>query len=282
MPSLNQVKFIEQAIDSVLNQSYQPLELIIIDGKSNDGTIPLLIKKQKQDSRIKWFSEADTGPANAINKALLKTRGTLIGWLNSDDKYNDNAILRAVQSFKNQPNCLLVYGQGQHIDEHNTVINTYPTLPFPVSIQSFKKNCFICQPTVFFQRSVLTLLGLLDENLKTAFDFDYWLRAFTAFPNRIAFINQVQAFSRLHKDCITQKMRRTVALESMKILAHHLGEAPSHWILTYIGERLEQLPRNNVMEEIDSILNEISHYMSKKELIMLSSALKKRIKEYKK
>ncbi|MCK4493382.1 MAG: glycosyltransferase, partial [Methylococcales bacterium] len=79
MPSLNQVAFIEQAIDSVLNQSYQYIELIIADGGSNDGTIPLLIKKQKKDSRIKWCSEVDTGPANAINKALLKTRGTLIG-----------------------------------------------------------------------------------------------------------------------------------------------------------------------------------------------------------
>ncbi|MCK5925084.1 MAG: hypothetical protein KAG10_04250, partial [Methylococcales bacterium] len=200
---------------------------------------------------------------------------------NSDDKYNDDAVLKAVEVFKNQSNCLLLYGQGQHIDEHNTVINTYPTLPLPVSIQDFKQSCFICQPTVFFQRSVLTLIGLLDENLKTAFDFDYWLRAFSAFSHRIAFINHVQAFSRLHKGCITQKMRRTIALESMQILAHHLDEAPLHWILTYIEERLKQSTQNNVMEEIDSILNEISHYTSKKDLIMLNYAIKKRIKDYK-
>ncbi|MCK4493474.1 MAG: hypothetical protein KAU26_05430, partial [Methylococcales bacterium] len=201
--------------------------------------------------------------------------------LNSDDKYNDNAVLKAVEVFKDQSNCLLLYGQGQHIDEYNNVLSTYPTLPLPVSIQDFKKSCFICQPTVFFQRSILILLGILDENLKTTFDFDYWLRVFLAFPTRIAFIDRIQAFSRLHKACITQKMRRTIALESMQILAHHLDEAPLHWILTYIEERLEQSNQNNVMKEVDSILNEISHYTSKKDLIMLSSAIKKRIKDYK-
>jgi glycosyltransferase involved in cell wall biosynthesis len=278
MPSFNQVAFIEQAIDSVLNQSYQHLELIIADGGSEDGTISLLIKKQQQDSRLKWHSEKDTGPANAINKALRKTRGTVIGWLNSDDKYNDHAILKAVEVFENQPNSLLLYGQGQHIDADNHIINTYPTLPLPVSIQAFKNSCFICQPTVFFQHSVLTLLGLLNENLETAFDFEYWLRAFSAFPERMAFIDRIQAFSRLHDGCITQNRRQTIALESMQILAHQLGKAPSHWVLTYLEEQIKKKSSDNLAKEIEVVLKSAKHYVSKNDYKSLTSTVKKRLK----
>lgn len=274
MPSLNQVMFIEQAIDSVLKQSYSNLELIITDGGSGDGTLELLAKKQQQDSRLTWFSQKDTGPANAINKALLKSKGTVIGWLNSDDKYNQDAILSAISIFKQQPDYLLLYGHGEHINEKSETIEPYPTLPMPVSIQAFKQRCFICQPTVFFQRSVFILLGQLNENLKTAFDFDYWLRAFSAFPERINFIDRVQAFSRLHPLCITRRMRRIVTLESMQILAYYLGDAPSQWLLNYIEELFRQQERD-LFTEIDKIIKDAADYIPQQELVILNSITKK-------
>ena len=84
------------------------------------------------------------------------------------------------------------------------------------------------------------MLGKLDENLKTAFDFEYWLRAFLAFPDRIGFVDSVQAHSRLHEACLTMRLRRTVALEGMQVLARHLGSAPKEWLLTYVIELLAQ------------------------------------------
>jgi glycosyltransferase involved in cell wall biosynthesis len=277
MPSLNQVMFIEQAIDSVLTQSYTNIELIVADGGSDDGTLELLTKKQQQDSRLKWFSKKDSGPANAINKALLKSRGTIIGWLNSDDKYNDEAILEAVSVFRQQSECLLLYGQGYHIDEKGKKLARYPTLPLPVSIQAFKQGCFICQPTVFFQRSVFILLGSLDENLKTAFDFDYWLRAFSIFPERIGFIDRVQAFSRLHSQCITRRMRRIITLESMQILTYYLGNAPSHWLLSYLDAFSKLHQGSELLAEIEAMIEDASDYISSQELIILSSIIKKRL-----
>jgi len=268
--------FIEEAIDSVLTQSYTNIELIVADGGSNDGTLALLLKKQRQDSRLSWFSEKDSGPASALNKALLKSRGTIIGWLNSDDKYNHKAILKAVSVFRQTAHCLLLYGHGYHIDEKGKKLERYPTLPLPVSIQAFKQGCFICQPTVFFQRSVFILLGQLDENLKTTFDLDYWLRAFSAFPERIGFINRVQAFSRLHSQCITRRMRRIITFESMQILSHYLGNAPSHWVVSYIEEFSRHHQGKELLAEIDKIMGDVSHYISPKELIILSSIIKKR------
>lgn len=242
MPSLNQLRFIDAAIDSVLGQNYQNLELIVADGGSDDGTVALLKARQAADSRLRWFSQKDDGPAEAINTALAQVRGTVVGWLNSDDLYAPGSMRRAVDALQANPAWLMVYGYGQHVDGDGKLLNDYPALPPATPVSQFAEGCFICQPTVFFQRSMCLLLGKLDENLKTAFDFDYWLRAFLAFQDRIGFVDVVQAYSRLHENCITLRMRRSVALEGMQVLARHLGSAPKEWLLTYANELLAMPP----------------------------------------
>lgn len=236
MPTLNQCQFIEASVRSILTQSYANLELIIADGGSTDGTQNLLRELSQQDERIRWFSENDNGPSQALNRALSRVRGTLIGWLNSDDLYASDAIVRAVDVFDNAPDCLMVYGEGVHIDVSGKLLNRYPTLPPSRSVSRFKDGCFICQPTVFFRRSLYIMLGPLDESLKTAFDFDYWIRVFRAFPQRISFVRHFQAKSRLHDQCITLKQRKKVMLEGMQVLARYFGTAPAHWVLTYFND----------------------------------------------
>lgn len=239
MPSFNQAQFIDESIASVLSQSYPRLELIVADGESTDGTHAVLARWQAVDARLRWASAPDHGPAVAINKALRQVRGTYVGWLNSDDLYTPGAVQRAVDALEYANNYMLVYGHSEHIDEDGDFIGAYPTLPPNVGIKRFADGCFICQPTVFFRRSMFMLLGGLDESLKTAFDLDYWLRAFGAFESRIGFVDAVQAKSRLHQGCITQKMRRTVAIEGVSTLKKHLGWAPLHWILTHFKEARE-------------------------------------------
>jgi MoaA/NifB/PqqE/SkfB family radical SAM enzyme/glycosyltransferase involved in cell wall biosynthesis len=274
MPSLNQVDFIEQAIHSVLNQPYTKIELIVADGLSTDGTLSVLQTIQEQDSRLKWFSEKDSGPANAINKALSQIRGSIIGWLNSDDLYTQDAITRAINVLQDD-NKVMVYGQGEHIDVNGKTIDLYPTLTPDVPLKQFSNGCFICQPTVFFNRTVFLLLGKLDETLKTAFDFDYWFRVFTQFSGRIGFVDKVQAQSRLHEDCITHKMRRTVALEGMQVIAKYLGYSPVHWMLTYRDELLNQSPEtwefDNLRKHIETFIDEGADYLTKDEATQLKN-----------
>lgn len=240
MPSLNQALFMGTAIDSVLAQDYPNIELIVSDGGSDDGTQDLLRARQAVDQRLRWSSRKDSGPAQAVNVALAQTRGTLVGWLNSDDVYTPGAVRRAVDALQAHPQWLMVYGHGQHVDDGGKPLNDYPTLPPSTPVGKFAEGCFICQPTVFFRRSAWVLLGKLDEGLKAAFDFEYWLRAFLAFPERIGFVDALQAQSRLHQEGITLRMRKTVILEGMQVLARHLGNAPKEWFLTYVNELLAQ------------------------------------------
>lgn len=277
MPSMNQPEFIDDAITSVLSQDYPHIELIVADGGSRQDTLDILARRQRQDQRLRYFSRPDRGPAHALNDAMALVRGTVIGWLNSDDLYASGAISRAMALMAEQPRLLMVYGQGQHVDEHGKPIGTYPTLPPSTALSRFSEGCFICQPTMFFQRSVRILLGTLDETLKASFDFEYWLRAFCAFPDRIGFVDTVQAMSRLHDGCITMRLRRTVALEGMQVLARHLGSAPKEWLLTYADELMAQDTQESGVEDIATHLWEActiaAPWVTPKELIELETAL---------
>jgi len=233
MPSMNQAPFIAEAINSVLGQDHAHLELIVADGGSVDGTVALLERAARQDPRLRWTSAPDAGPAHALNKALRQARGTVIGWLNSDDVYTQGAVARAVAALDLHPHWLMLYGQGRHIDAQGGLIGDYPTFAPPTAIERFAQGCFICQPTVFMRRTLWLLLGDLDQGLATAFDFDYWLRVYKTWPGRVGFVDAVQAGSRLHDQCITVRMRRTVVVEGMRVLARHLGSAPMDWFLGY-------------------------------------------------
>ncbi len=242
MPSLDQCRFIAQAIDSVLAQP-EVDELIVADGGSTDGTLPLLEELgRRRARRLRWSSAPDSGPADAINRAVRQARGDIIGWLNSDDLYMPGAAARALAAFAAKPELSMVYGEGRHVDEAGASIDRYPTLPPSTPIDAFANGCFICQPTAFFRREAFVDLGGLDEALKTAFDFDLWLRMFRAFAPRIGFVDGEQAVSRLHASGITLREREAVALEGMRVLHRHLGSAPPEWLLTAFAEQAARHP----------------------------------------
>ena len=171
MPCLNAEPFLHTAIESALQQK-ECLELIVADGGSSDGSLQILEKYAKHDSRLRIISRRDNGPANALNKAFRAARGTLIGWLNADDFYAPEALERAITALNANPDWLMAYGDADHVDEHGEIINSYHTEPPTAGINTYKNGCFICQPSVVFRRSMGVLLGPFNEQLRTAFDFD--------------------------------------------------------------------------------------------------------------
>ncbi|MEO6172054.1 MAG: glycosyltransferase family 2 protein [Arenimonas sp.] len=269
MPSFNQSQYIRDSINSVLAQDYPNLELIVMDGNSSDGSQAIIEEIAKKDARLKWTSEPDSGPANAINKALLKASGLIIGWLNSDDLYAQGAVSHAVSIFANNAQTKLIYGEAAHIDALGAEIDRYPTREPSIGIQGFHDSCYICQPTVFFESQLLSDIGLLDESLQTAFDFDYWLRVFNKYQENVLHTKKVLAYSRLHESCITRTLRRKVALESMQVLARHAGTPKAHWLGTHLGEYLEstafKASRSDLYSYAGKILNEIEPLCVRKE-----------------
>jgi hypothetical protein len=243
MPSFNQAQYLGEAVRSVLQQPPEGLELVVADGGSSDGSVALLAALEAEfPGRLRWTSGPDDGPAQAVNRAVSQARAPLLGWLNSDDLYTPGAIGRALAAFDSAPGTVMVYGHGEHVDAVGAHLEPYPTRPPSTRLAAWADGCFICQPSAFFRRDTFLALGGLDEGLRAAFDFDFWLRLFKAHPGQVAFVDAVQAQSRLHDASITMRQRERVAMEGLQVVAHHLGAAPPHWLLTHAEELLAAHP----------------------------------------
>ena len=123
-PSLNQSRFIERTIRSVLSQDVPGIEYVICDGGSTDGTLEIL---RRFDSQIDWCSEPDGGQADAVNKGILRTSGEVIGWLNSDDIYYPRMLEKVCAFFDSNSEIDVIYGQANHINEDDYLIAHYKT-----------------------------------------------------------------------------------------------------------------------------------------------------------
>ncbi len=244
MPTRNQARYLARSVASVFADGSTPT-LIVQDGASTDDTPQLLAALADRQPGLSVFSRPDSGPAEALNRGFeraLATGAPVIGWLNSDDLYTPGALRRALDHLAAHPQHVAVYGEAEHVDADSRVLGRYPTLTPDAPLARWRDACPICQPTMFLRREAVQALLPLDTALRTAFDFDLWLRLFKAYPGRIGHLSAVQAQSRLHAEGITLRMRERVALEGMQVVHRHLGSAPAHWLLTHVGEALQACP----------------------------------------
>jgi glycosyltransferase involved in cell wall biosynthesis len=184
-PSYNQARFIERTIWSILDQEVNvPLEYIVVDGGSTDGTLDIL---RKYEDRLKWISEKDSGQSDAVNKGITMASGNIIGWLNSDDMYLPGTLQKVVDQFDANPRSHWLYGNCRMIDENDREIRKWITGYKSYRSGKFRFNRlltenFISQPAVFFKKEAFAKVGPLDLDNHYAMDFDLWLGMATLGP----------------------------------------------------------------------------------------------------
>jgi glycosyltransferase involved in cell wall biosynthesis len=210
-PSYNQGRFLRRTIESVLAQTYPHVEYLVVDGGSDDETLDVL---RSFGDRVRWISEPDSGQAEAINKGLRQTHGEIVGYLNSDDVILPDAIEHVVRRFRDHPECDLVYGDADYIDEEDDVIGRYRTAPY--SFERLMEDCCICQPAAYWRASAGAVIGPFDETLQYALDYDYWIRL-----DRGGFVLQhlpvTLAQSRLHTGAKTLRARPQIYDEIFRV-----------------------------------------------------------------
>ena len=130
-PSYNQANYIEQTLRSVLEQDYPRIEYLVVDGASTDNSVEIIKNYASRGGvapplhKINWWvSERDSGQGEAINKGLVRAKGEILAWLNSDDYYLPGTLSAVVKIFEANPDVIMVYGDMLAVDEHGQTINT--------------------------------------------------------------------------------------------------------------------------------------------------------------
>lgn len=177
-PSFNQSAFIQEALLSVKNQSYQPLEHVVVDGQSSDDTIKILgrLSWQSQWSHLHWISEPDNGQSHALNKGFARAQGDIVGWLNSDDRYLPDCFEQVAATFLQHPEVDILYGDYRWIDEAGRVCRLRREIEFSRFILLHHRVLFIPTTATFFRRRVFEERHFIDEGLHYALDFEFFVR----------------------------------------------------------------------------------------------------------
>jgi len=175
-PSLNQSKYIEEAILSVMNQAYDNYEHIIVDGGSTDDTLEILGRYSFRSDKLKWLSEPDQGQSDALNKGFRMATGDIVGWLNADDRYLPGCFYKVAEVFANNPDVDIVYGDYRFIDEQGKVFKLRKEIDFDLFILKYLHVLYIPSTATFFRRWVIDEGNFLRLDLHYAMDYEFFLR----------------------------------------------------------------------------------------------------------
>lgn len=189
---LNGEKYLEETIQSVLKQSYNNVEYIVIDGGSSDGTVDII---KKYDDKIDyWVSEKDKGIYHAMNKGVSVATGEILGIINSDDWLEPDSIEKVADvSSTIQEDEFVVHGKIALYDANDNFLTDHSPKKFPgyhLFSTPFK------HPAMFVSMKLYQQIGLYDKNCGLAADYDLMLRMI-ANGSKSVFIDKVLTNVRL-------------------------------------------------------------------------------------
>jgi glycosyltransferase involved in cell wall biosynthesis len=224
-PSFNQGQFIERAIKSVLSQKGDFfIDYIVADGGSTDNSVEIIkkyddllkAKKYPIECRgidFRWWSKPDSGQSQAINQGFKIANGDILAWINCDDYYEPGAFDFVIGKFKENPEVDLIYGDsyGVIMDSEKSIIK-----PEKVDFSKMLNTGYqLNQPAVFFTKRICDKVGLLDESLRYAMDFDLWLRVLKV--SKTLYIPRVLATFELWSGCKGIKYGKKFSVETRKV-----------------------------------------------------------------
>lgn len=171
---LNRESTIEKTIQSVINQNYDELEYIVIDGGSFDGTVDIIQRYEKNIAY--WVSETDKGIYDAMNKGIAKSTGEIIAFLNSDDWYEENTLVKVNRYFQ-QYNPMVLTGRVNTLQKGEWA--KYTNI-LDKDKENIRMAMIYQQPAMFVRREVFDRFGGFQTQYKIAADFEWMLRVYDA------------------------------------------------------------------------------------------------------
>lgn len=215
IPSYNRANYISEAIDSVLNQTYQDFEIIVIDDGSTDNTKEVL---SKYDNKIRYLYQKNSGASAARNLGINKAIGEYISFLDADDIWLPFKLKSQIDIMAKNQDVALIFTDIESFNHCGIVRYSLMRSQFPQETDSFKNKVlkinfndgtiikgalyeeliygnFIFTPTVLINKNCLQREEYFDENLYISEDYDFWLRITQKY--QVLYCNKVTARCRL-------------------------------------------------------------------------------------
>jgi len=181
IPTYNRKDFLKVAIDSVLCQTFENFELIIVDDGSTDGTENLVTNYK--DIRINYIHQKHKGVSSARNKGITNAQGKFISFLDSDDRFRKEKLETTSRYIKEYPQYKIFhteeiwYRNGKLLPQ-----KIYHKKPLGLIFKNAVKLCCISPSTAVIKKDIFSQVGLFDEKLPACEDYEFWLRVTSQFP----------------------------------------------------------------------------------------------------
>jgi glycosyltransferase involved in cell wall biosynthesis len=209
--------YIDQAIESVLQQSYPSIQLIVVD----DGSTKYNVKIEPYMKYIRYIKKANGGTGSALNAGINQAEGEYFAWLSSDDLFNPIKVEKQV-SFMVEKNAYASYTNYVLIDPHNEVISKLVGVSFPSKLrflEAMRRGCFINGCTVMLNMKVFDEIGHFNPRLKYTQDYDLWLRVVGNYD--FHYLHDPLVKRRVHPEMGTRKYESTIQKEILYVQKKH-------------------------------------------------------------
>lgn len=187
IPTYNRVEFLRIAIESVLQQTFDNYELIIIDDGSTDKTKEMIQGYYPDNKKLSYFYQNNQGVSKARNQGIERSKGKFIAFLDSDDRFCRQKLEISYAYIKNNPQYKIFHTQEIWYC-NGTILNqkAYHQKPTGLIFSNSLKLCCIGLSTALINQKLFDEVGYFDENLPACEDYDFWLR--TTFKNQVFLI----------------------------------------------------------------------------------------------
>ncbi len=189
----NSEKTIKDTFESVLRQTYQDYEYLVIDGKSKDNTISIVKEYQKKfNGKLHYISEKDKGLYDAMNKGIKMATGDIIGIINSDDVLATKDTLKIIERTFKKENCDGTYSNLEILDEK---LDKKVRI-FHSPKGNYKLGWYPPHPTLYLKKEVYQKHGLYNQDFKIAADYDVMLRIMKDENIKLSYIPKTLVYMR--------------------------------------------------------------------------------------
>ncbi|MCE5231485.1 glycosyltransferase [bacterium] len=220
-PSLNQGRYLEQTIRSVLEQGYPNLQYWVQDGGSTDESLEII--KKYAPRLTGWASAPDKGHADAVNRGFANIQGEVMAFINSDDYYLPGALQAAAEAFAADPGLDFLYGDAVYVspDDRPLVIDVLPDYNW----EDLRRICIVPQQASFWRRRAWEAAGGLGREMWFSFDYEFFLKV--AEHGRVRHIPRLMAAYRHHRQAKTSTGKGRWGEDDRKLRERYLGR--SEW-----------------------------------------------------